>query len=342
LVVPGVEADDVIGTLAREAEERGTPVVISTNDKDMAQLVGEHVTLVNTMMDTTTDVEGVEEKFGIPPERITDYLALVGDSVDNIPGVPKVGPKTAAKWLQQYGDLDEVIAHADEIKGKVGENLRESTEFLPLSKELATIRCDVELPVDVDGIALSPPQDEKLLELFRRFEFRAWVQELSQEEDNAARAEADYGVVTTDAELDGLLAELGRADAFAFDTESTSNNYMVGEIVGLSFAVEPARAVYVPLDHRYAGTPDQLGLEHVLERLRPLLESDAPRKIGHDIKHDMNVLARHGIELEGIGYDTMLESYVLDSVASRHDVDDLALKYLGRDTIHYEDIAGKG
>ncbi|MCZ6871530.1 MAG: DNA polymerase I [Gammaproteobacteria bacterium] len=342
LVVAGVEADDVIGTLAREAEDKGTPVVISTNDKDMAQLVGDHVTLVNTMSDTEMDAAGVEEKFGIAPERITDYLALVGDSVDNIPGVPKVGPKTAAKWLQQFGDLDEVIAHADEIKGKVGENLRASTDFLPLSRELATIRCDVELPLNVAAIDLSPPDDQKLLEIFRRFEFKAWVQELSQDDDDAARADADYELLLTEDEFEGWIEKLAAAPAFAFDTETTSGDYMDGALVGVSFAMESAHAAYVPLDHRYTGVPDQLSLEHVIGRLRSLLESEVPLKIGHDLKRDKNVLARHGVDLQGIGYDTMLESYVLDSVATRHGVDDLALKYLGRDTIHLEDIAGKG
>ena len=342
LVVAGVEADDVIGTLAREAEEKGTPVVISTNDKDMAQLVGDHVTLVNTMSDTEMDAAGVEEKFGIAPERITDYLALVGDSVDNIPGVPKVGPKTAAKWLQQFGDLDAVIAHADEIKGKVGENLRASTDFLPLSRELATIRCDVELPVNVDAIDLSPPDNQRLLEIFRRFEFKAWVQELSQDDDDAARAHADYELLLTEDALDGWIEKLAAAPAFAFDTEIASHDNMDGALVGVSFAVEPAHAAYVPLDHRYTGVPDQLSLEHVIGRLRALLESEVPLKIGHDLKRDKNVLARHGVDLRGIGYDTMLESYVLDSVATRHGMDDLALKYLGRDTIHFEDIAGKG
>lgn len=342
LVVAGVEADDVIGTLAREAEEKGTPVVISTNDKDMAQLVGDHVTLVNTMSDTEMDAAGVEEKFGIAPERITDYLALVGDSVDNIPGVPKVGPKTAAKWLQQFGDLDAVIAHADEIKGKVGENLRASTDFLPLSRELATIRCDVELPVNVDAIDLSPPDNQRLLEIFRRFEFKAWVQELSQDDDDAARAHADYELLLTEDALDGWIEKLAAAPAFAFDTETASHDNMDGALVGVSFAVEPAHAAYVPLDHRYTGVPDQLSLEHVIGRLRALLESEVPLKIGHDLKRDKNVLARHGVDLQGIGYDTMLESYVLDSVATRHAMDDLALKYLGRDTIHFEDIAGKG
>ncbi|MEE8041176.1 MAG: 5'-3' exonuclease H3TH domain-containing protein, partial [Pseudomonadales bacterium] len=308
LVVAGVEADDVIGTLAREAEDKGTPVVISTNDKDMAQLVGDHVTLVNTMSDTEMDAAGVEEKFGIAPERITDYLALVGDSVDNIPGVPKVGPKTAAKWLQQFGDLDEVIAHAEEIKGKVGENLRASTDFLPLSRELATIRCDVGLPLNVDAIDLSPPDDQKLLEIFRRFEFKAWVQELSQDDDDAARADADYELLLTEEEFEGWIEKLAAAPAFAFDTETTSGDYMDGALVGVSFAMESAHAAYVPLDHRYTGVPDQLSLEHVIGRLRSLLESEVPLKIGHDLKRDKNVLARHGVDLQGIGYDTMLES----------------------------------
>ena len=342
LVVPGVEADDVIGTLARQADDKGTAVVISTTDKDMAQLVGDHVRLVNTMSDTEMDAAGVEKKFGTPPERITDYLALVGDSVDNIPGVPKVGPKTAAKWLAQYGSLDAVIAHAAEIKGKVGENLRESTEFLPLSKELATIRCDVELPLAVDAIELAPPNEEELLELFRRFEFKAWVEELSQEDDAALRAQADYELVSSDAALDAWIEKLEGAEAFALDVHTTGPDYMEAQIVGIAFAVEPDHAAYVPVGHRYTGAPEQLALEHVIERLRALLESETPSKIGQNLKHEKSVLALHGVELAGIAYDTMLESYVLDSVATRHNTSDLALKYLGRGTIRYEDIAGKG
>lgn len=349
LEVPGVEADDVIGTLAREAAKAGHPVIISTGDKDMAQLVDDRVTLVNTMTDTRLDAEGVREKFGVPPERIVDYLALVGDASDNIPGVPKVGPKTAAKWLNQYGSLDEIIAHADEIKGKVGESLREHLDDLELSRRLATIRRDLALDVRPEDLRLSPPDRERLRELFERLEFRTWLRELL----DAAEAGEEAGTPADDAQgeyetvldlerLDAWLERLRQAELFAFDTETTSLDYMQARLVGVSFAVVEGEAAYVPFGHDYPGAPDQLAPEQVLERLRPLLEDAGARKIGHHIKYDMNVLARHGIGLEGVAFDTMLESYVLDSTASRHDMDSLALKYLGRKTIRYEDVAGKG
>jgi len=349
LEVPGVEADDVIGTLAREAAEAGHPVIISTGDKDMAQLVDDRVTLVNTMTDTRLDAEGVREKFGVPPERIVDYLALVGDTSDNIPGVPRVGPKTAAKWLNQYGSLDGIVAHADEIKGKVGESLREHLDDLELSRRLATIRRDLELDVRPEDLRLSPPDRERLRELFERLEFRTWLRELL----DAAEADEDAGTPADDSQgeyetvldldrLDAWLERLRQAELFAFDTETTSLDYMQARLVGVSFAVVEGEAAYVPFGHDYPGAPDQLAPEQVLERLRPLLEDAGARKIGHHIKYDMNVLARHGIGLEGVAFDTMLESYVLDSTASRHDMDSLALKYLGRKTIRYEDVAGKG
>ena len=348
LQVPGVEADDVIGTLAREAAARGEDVLISTGDKDMAQLVDGHITLVNTMTDTVLDREGVIEKFGVPPERIVDWLALVGDTSDNIPGVPKVGPKTATKWLQQYGSLDEIIRHADEIRGKVGESLRAHLDQLELSRELATIRTDLELPVTPDELKIRPPDRERLRELLARLEFRTWLRELEEEAAEAgdplpaAAQAADYEVVLEETRFRDWLARLEQAERFAFDTETTSLDYMQAEVVGVSFALAPGEAAYVPFGHDYPGAPEQLDRERVLEALRPLLESDRPRLLGHNLKYDMNVLANHGIALSGIAFDTMLESYVLNSTASRHDMDSLALKYLGHRTVHYEEVAGKG
>ena len=343
LVVPGVEADDVIGTLARQAAAQGLAVVISTGDKDMAQLVDEHVTLVNTMTDTTMDPAGVEAKFGVPPERIVDYLALIGDTSDNVPGVPKVGPKTAVKWLQQYGSLDGIIAHAEEIKGKVGEYLRASLEQLALSRQLVTIKCDVALELGPLDLHLGEPDNEALRELYSALEFKSWLSELIGEgEAPSAEAGPEYETVLEEAALARWLEKLEAAALFAFDTETTSLDYMDAEIVGVSFADEPGEAAYVPLAHSYPGAPEQLNRETVLERLRPLLEDPQRAKVGQNLKYDMSVLANHGITLRGIAHDTMLESYVLDSTATRHDMDSLALKYLGHRTIKYEEVAGKG
>ncbi|HKJ10050.1 MAG TPA: DNA polymerase I, partial [Gammaproteobacteria bacterium] len=347
LQVPGVEADDVIGTLARRATERGMNTLISTGDKDMAQLVDGHVTLVNTMSATVMDRAGVQAKFGVPPERIIDYLALVGDTSDNIPGVPKVGPKTAAKWLNEYGSMDALVAHAGDIKGKVGESLREHLDHLALSRELATIRCDVALEVGPADLRLQPPDTGALRELLTRLEFTTWLGQLDEGSEDAGQrdapaADVDYELVLSEAQLDGWLRELEAAEVFAFDTETTSLDYMQADIVGVSFAVQAGRAAYVPLAHRYPGAPEQLDRDSVLERLRPLLEDPRRAKLGHNLKYDMSVLARHGIDLQGVRYDTMLESYVLDSTASRHDMDSLALKYLGHKTISYEEVAGKG
>ncbi|RME33774.1 MAG: DNA polymerase I [Gammaproteobacteria bacterium] len=349
LMVEGVEADDVIGTLARQAEQEGIRTVISTSDKDMAQLVNDHITLVNTMSNTVLDREGVVKKFGVAPEQIIDYLALVGDTSDNIPGIPKVGPKTAAKWLQQYGSLDGIIAHADEIKGKVGESLRASLDQLALSRELATIRCDVPLEVKPGELVPGEPDRQRLIELYRDLQFRSFLEELlhppEEEEEGTVEDDAppvDYELVLDRLALDLWLEKLRQAELFAFDTETTSLDYMQAELVGLSFAVEPGHAAYVPVAHRYPGAPRQLSREEVLEAMRPLLEDEGRAKIGHNLKYDMSVLARHGIELRGIACDTMLESYVADSTAARHDMDSLVLKYLGLRTIHYEDVAGKG
>ena len=356
LIVPGVEADDVIGTLAYEATSKGIDVVVSTGDKDMAQLVSDHVTLINTMTETRMDRAGVIDKFGVAPEQIIDYLALVGDKVDNIPGVNKCGPKTAVKWLESYQDLDTVMAHADEIKGKIGEYLREATDTLPLSRELATIKTDVELEFGLEDLQHREQDDSQLLELFREYEFRTWIAELEAGDDKDAGAsdsassdtptkaplEKQYSVITDQQELDEWLARLKQAPLFAFDTETTSLRYSEAEIVGVSFAIEPGEAAYVPLAHDYMGAPEQLDRDAVLNQLKPLLEDPEQAKVGQNLKYDKNVLANHGITLEGIAEDTMLESYVLNSVASRHDMDSLARQYLDETTITFESIAGKG
>ena len=348
LQVKGVEADDVIGTLAVQAAAMGLDTVISTGDKDMAQLVGPHVSLVNTMSGTTLDSAGVQEKFGVAPGQIIDYLALMGDSSDNIPGVPKVGPKTAAKWLTSLGTLDAIIAGADGIKGKVGESLRESLEMLPLSRQLATIRCDVELDVTPDGLQRQGQDNDTLQQLYTRLNFSRWLDELAGGAAEAipataaGTAEPDYETLLTAAQLDPWLQRLQQAGTFAFDTETTSLDYMAARIVGVSFAVTAGEAAYVPLAHDYPGAPDQLNREEVLEKLRPLLENKAINKIGHNLKYDRNVLLNHNIRLSGIRYDSMLESYVLDSTATRHNMDAVALKYLGHTNIKFEEVAGKG
>jgi DNA polymerase-1 len=358
LRVQGVEADDVIGTLARQAAAAGTPTLISTGDKDLAQLVDEHVTLVNTMDGTTLDSAGVAQKFGVTPAQIVDYLALVGDTSDNIPGVPGVGPKTAAKWLQEYGDLDTLKARASDVGGKIGERLRDSLGVLDLSKELATIRCDVSLPVGVDGLALRAPDSPRLAALFESLEFTRLlkrVREAGAPTEPATASAADpgagvparrtddarYETVSTLADLERWCALIASAPLVALDTETTSLAYMRAELVGISLAVKSGEAAYIPLAHRYPGAPDQLGRDAVLARLKPWLESSAP-KLGHHLKYDAHIFANHGITLRGIAHDTMLESYVLNSTAARHDMDSLAALYLGVDTVKYEDVTGKG
>jgi len=349
LQVPGVEADDVIGTLARQAAAEGIETLISTGDKDMAQLVGPHVTLVNTMSRSVLDREGVIEKFGVPPERIVELLALMGDSSDNIPGIPKVGPKTAAKWLNDFGSLDALLVRADEIKGKVGENLRANLETLALSRQLATIHCDVELDVRPRDLQPGEADTGELRNWYTRLEFSRWLSELDARRTKetvlaaaVSSAPTDYATIVTQAQLDAWLSRLQAAELFAFDTETTSLNYMAARIVGVSFAVKAGEAAYVPLAHDYPGAPEQLDRDAVLSQLRPLLEDPHRYKVGHHIKYDRNVLANHGITLEGIRFDTMLESYVLDSTATRHDMDSVALKYLGHTNITYVDVAGKG
>jgi DNA polymerase-1 len=348
LQVPGVEADDVIGTLAEQATEAGWKTVISTGDKDLAQLVNKQVSLINTMNDSSMDEQGVLDKFGVQPGQIIDYLSLIGDSSDNIPGIPKVGPKTAAKWLSRYGSVDELVAHAGDVKGKVGENLRAYLDQLPLSKELATIRCDLELGLELHDLSVKPPELDSLRNWFERLEFKTWLRQLngetgeSAEQHVAAATDAEYQTLLTRQEFADWLQRLQQSELFGFDTETTSLDYMQAQIVGLSFAVEPAKAAYLPLAHDYAGAPDQLDRDWVFDQLKPLLEDPRKAKLGHHLKYDRNVLANHGIKLQGIAYDSMLESYVLDSTASRHDLDSLCQKYLSHTNIKFEDVAGKG
>ena len=327
LIIDGVEADDVIGTLAREATDTKRDVVVSTSDKDLAQLVSDHVTLVDTMTDTRLDRSGVIEKFGVPPERIVDYLALMGDTSDNIPGVPKVGPKTAAKWLNDYGTLAGVIARADEIGGKVGENLRASLDLLPLSKQLTTIKCDVPLDVGVEDLVPRPMDVERLRVLYEQYEFRPWLDELPKDEQAVAAAEAEkhYETIADLVHLDRWIERIRECGRMSLHTETSSRDYMQARILGFAFAVEDGCAAYVSLD----AASGELARDRVIERLRPLFEDAAMRKLGQNPKFDKNVLANLGVELNGIAFDTMLESYVLDSVGSKHTLEDLAERLLG-------------
>lgn len=350
----GVEADDVIGTLARQAEKAGLKVVISTGDKDIAQLVTDKISLINTMNNQWLDEEGVKEKFGVSPERIIDYLALMGDTSDNIPGVPKVGPKTAAKWLNEFGSLDEIIARANEIKGKVGESLRNHIDAIPLSKELVTIKCDValnEAPADLIRVEADV---DVLQSMVSHFEFNSWLKQLGggavtnvasekvDDEPLPPIVELTVDTVLDEATFNVWLEKLTNAELFAFDTETTDLDYTKALIVGVSFAVEAGHAAYVPLAHTYPGAPEQLSRQWVLDQLKPLLEAESIHKVGQNLKYDANVLANHDISMAGIYHDTMLQSYVLNSTATRHNMDALAEKYLGQETIHYEDVAGKG
>ncbi|MCS3904221.1 DNA polymerase-1 [Methylohalomonas lacus] len=369
LVIDNVEADDVIGTLARQATDAGMHTVISSGDKDLAQLVDDSITIVNTMNSAVYDEAGVREKFGVSPNQIIDYLTLVGDSIDNIPGVPKVGPKTAAKWLDQYGSLDAIIEHADEIKGKVGEYLRASLDQLPLSRELVTLKCDVELDFRPADLMPGEPDPQTIRPLYEQHGFNALLREMdsgdapeqpdhgggdsktgtgdssSDAQQSARRRQQparNYQTVLDQALFDDWLQRLQKAELFAFDTETTSLDYMAARIVGLSFAIQAGEAAYVPLTHDYPGAPAQLDHDTVLQQLKPLLENTGAAKVGHNLKYDMNVLANHGIELTGVQHDTMLESYVLNSVASRHDMDTLAEAHLDTQTTKYEQVAGKG
>lgn len=361
LMVEGVEADDVIGTLARQATEKQLPVLISTGDKDMAQLVSDHVTLIDTMKDVKTDREGVIEKFGVPPELIIDYLALMGDKVDNIPGMTGVGEKTALALLQGIGSIDEIAANLDKVAAlgfrgskAFADKFREQEEQVRLSYVLATIKTDVELEQSLEELELGPIDKEALLAVYREYELRNLIKELESggeesgaegDEEGAAPAaaiETDYRCILDEAEFDEWLVQLQAAPLFAFDTETTSLDYMEARVVGVSFAIEPGKAAYVPFGHDYLGAPVQLTEAVVLGKLKPLLEDPARLKVGQNLKYDRNVLLNHGIELQGIAYDTMLESYVLNSTASRHDMDSLARRYLNVETISFEEIAGKG
>jgi DNA polymerase-1 len=345
LSVPDVEADDVIGTLARAGTTQGMETLIISGDKDLAQLVGPRVMMYDSMKDVLYDRDGVKEKFGVPPEGIVDFLALVGDTSDNIPGVPKVGPKTAARWLAEHGSLDNLVEHSDSVPGKAGENLRASLDQLDLSRQLATIKCDVALEQEVAELTIAPPDEDALRELFARLEFKTWLAELGGVNDldtSGPTVPTDYDLVLDQPSLTQWIKRLEQAPLFAFDTETTSVDAMRARIVGVSFAVETGAAAYVPLAHDYLDAPAQLSLESVLEQLRPLLEDPTRDKVGQNLKYDCTVLYNHGVCLAGIRFDTMLESYVLDSTGSRHDMDSLALKYLGHKTIHYEEVAGKG
>lgn len=346
IMIEGVEADDVIGTLAKQAEKAGIPTLISTGDKDLAQLVNDKITLVNTMTNVILDNAGVVKKFGVAPSQIIDYLSLVGDTSDNIPGVPNVGPKTAAKWLTEYTSLDNLIVHANEIKGKVGENFRAHLDNIPLSKQLVTIKQDVPLDINLENLTPVESQREVLISWFKRLEFKTWLAELLE---NAAEASSeaiakntDYETILTKEDFQQWIEKINSAELVAFDTETTSLDYMNAELVGVSFSVEPGKAAYVPFAHQYPGAPAQLERNFVLNKLKIFLENPDRRKVGANLKYDMNVLANYDITLRGITFDTMLESYVFDSTGSRHDMDTLALKYLGYRTIHFEDIAGKG
>jgi len=357
IMEPGVEADDVLGSLAQTAAAHGFSVIISTGDKDMAQLVNEQITLENSMTGSVMDIAGVQEKFGVKPEQIVDYLALMGDTVDNIPGVPKVGPKTAAKWLQEYGDLDSLMAGAADIKGKIGENLRASLPQLPLSRQLTTIRCDVALHYGIEDLKRKQPDLAALKQQLGQLGFSSWLKTLNGDDAAAstssepaskasqpvpAAVAKDYQLVLSEADFAAWLDKLKHAELFAFDTETSSLNYSDAEIVGVSFAVEAGQAAYVPLAHAYPDAPQQLDRHAVLNALKPLLEDPQHCKVGQNLKYDAHVLHNHGITLRGMRHDTMLQSYVLNSTATRHNMDDLAKHYLGLETIHYEDVCGKG
>ncbi len=364
LMIDGVEADDVIGTLAQQAAAKGVRCVISTGDKDLTQLVNEHVLWVNTMSEEMLDADGVAAKFGVPPERIVDYLALVGDTVDNVPGVTKCGPKTAVKWLGEYGTLDNLVAHAAEVKGVVGDNLRAALDWLPLGRKLVTVKCDVELPVHFDQLTPPPQDKEKLRTLFEGFGFRTWLREINGEAPaaSAPRAAAptlqrqfepqpagelfqndtsQYQAILTEAQLETWLHKLMQAELVSLDTETTSLEAMQAQLVGISFAITPHEAAYLPLAHNYPGAPQQLERAHALHKLKHWLESPVHKKVGQNLKYDQHVFANHGIALRGIAEDTLLQSYVLES-HKPHDLENLVLRHLGLKTIPYTEVVGKG
>ena len=370
----GVEADDVIGALAKQAEREGIRVIISTGDKDIAQLVNDHVTIVNTMSNEVLDIAGVTKKFGLPPERIVDYLILIGDTSDNVPGVQKVGPKTAVKWLKEYGTLENIIANADNITGVVGENLRKALPWLPTARELITIRCDVGIQESLSDLAPREMDKNKLVELFERFEFKSWRRELdsmggdlisatplimpkSSDDSFAPTSQSitatgtvvDYNPVTSrnyatilnEADLDLWLNKISQAPLVCFDTETTSLDPMNAKIVGMSFSIEAGSGAYLPLTHDYFDAPEQLNLFSTLARVKPVLENPAIQKVGQNLKYDQHVLANHDIQLKGIAHDTLLQSYVFESHKT-HNMDDLAMRHLGIKTISFDEVAGKG
>lgn len=366
LIVEGVEADDVIGTLARQACNQGMQCIISTGDKDIAQLVNHAIRLINTMNNETLDAEGVVKKFGVSPAQIIDYLALVGDSSDNIPGVEKVGPKTAVKWLSHYQTLDNLISHANEIKGVVGENLRKALPWLNVARRLLTIKCDVSLPVDLEALITKQQDIPRLITLYDELDFKTWLRELKASNapvlgDNGVKAgnhvtqhsnglnsstsakqkDAYYETITTEAQLDLWIMQCEQALIVAVDTETTSLDPMQARIVGISFSIEPNKAAYIPLGHTYTGVPAQLDLYDVLNKLKPWLENPNKIKVGQNLKYDKHVLANHGVNLGGIAHDTLLQSYVLES-HQPHNMDNLALRHLNVETIHYDEVTGKG
>jgi DNA polymerase-1 len=365
IMIDGVEADDVIATLSRQAANKNIKTIVSTGDKDLAQMVTDKIHLINTMSNTYLEPDGVLEKYGVPPDKIIDYLALMGDTADNVPGVPKVGPKTAVKWINEYGSLDEIMARAEEIKGKVGENLREFMPQLPLSRELVTLKYDVELDLSPEELIIDHPDNTTLRKIYSYWNFRTWLSQLddgdeaeeetieatkdSVESDHediieepVADTEKNYETILSEEQLDEWIAKLNKADLISIDTETTSLDYMQAKIVGISFAVTENSAAYVPIQHDYPGAPEQLSITTTLEKLKPLLEDENKYKIGQNLKYDLEVFANYQIYLRGITHDTMLESYVVNSTSGRHDMDSLASTLLNIETIHYEDVAGKG
>ncbi|MAJ91862.1 MAG: DNA polymerase I [Legionellales bacterium] len=353
LVIDGVEADDVIATLAIKAAGKNIKTIISTGDKDLAQIVNKNIHLINTMSNLKLDPSGVKDKFGVPPERIIDYLTLVGDSVDNIPGVPKVGPKTAAKWLNEFGNLERIVKNADKIKGKVGENLRDFLPKIPLTKELVTLKCDVELAVSPEDLVITEANNDLLGKIYAKWNFTSWLAQLNQEDSkeknkkskikkSSDSSKPKYEIIYKASELDYWLDKLKNAELISIDTETTSLDYMIAKIVGISFAVAPNHAAYIPLEHNYIGAPKQLSLKETLKKLKPILEDENISKVGQNLKYDKEVFANYKINLKGIKNDTMLASYVLNSTATRHNLDALARNYLNIETVHYEDVAGKG
>ena len=341
IMVSGVEADDVIGTLAEQARQKKLNTVISTGDKDMTQLVCESVSVVNTMSGELLDESGVIKKFGVDPDHITDYLALIGDKSDNVPGVDKVGPKTAVKWLQEYSDIEGVINNAESIGGKVGENLRSSIETLKLAHELVKIKIDVPLDVGIEDLQVQEPSSEELSELYKELEFNTWLQESPQKKIIPPSIDSSYECISTQDDLKKLIKKASKAKTIAIDTETTGLDYMDADLVGISISYEPGQAAYIPISHEDDSSP-QLEMDYVLQELRPLLEDSNEKIIGQNIKFDKNILARYGINISSIKNDTMMMSYVLDASATRHNLDALSSYYLNYKTSTFEDVAGKG